>query len=518
MIRPPCGRLSSSSSTASRPAPAATPRRPPAPGSGSFSLRPGPPVSSAARVSAAASGPLSSVRARRAQVTAEHHRAEQRDQPPRRAPVLAGDRHQQQALPGRAERLGATGSRLATAPPKPGTAASSVVNRPTRRTHQWVRACTSIAPRRRCPAPRRGQPRVEHLSRSPRSTPAALVRARTRGPAARTGRPRAAPSSTGRVARTNGRSTAATSRVRDRPAVPGRRFGVWSPPSSLRTSLLLVLLPRRVAHQDPAQRHSPAPSPPNSSSSDCQVTGSSTSPPGPATPSTPTVSTHASSGAAATRAGVELARAAAPARAARDRHQRAQRRRDAADVERGERQPERAQQDPVQDEQARAAAVGSSGTSGTRRGLPGRSPDDPREQVAGTGAGSRRHTYSSTSSSGCATPLLIATAAAAPAPTRARSGWRARASRRAGRPAARLTSSADVDRPVRHAGQLVGRRQPERQARGRASSASPASSVGAADHRRAEPRDLRHPGHRGDRDLVRADVVGMAVPAVRARR
>jgi hypothetical protein len=98
-----------------------------------------------------------------------------------------------------------TGSRLTSVPPKPGTAASSVVNRPTRRTHQRDRACTSIAAQAAVPGTSTAASASSTLSRNRRSSSgASAATKRERSPNGSASR---RPCSTGRVARTNGRNT-----------------------------------------------------------------------------------------------------------------------------------------------------------------------------------------------------------------------------------------------------------------------------------------------------------------------
>ena len=279
-----------------------------------------------------------------------------------------------------------TGSRLASAPPSPGTAASSVVNRPTRRTHQRVRAGTSIAAQAAVPGHLDGGQRVEHLVPQPpldsRARPcrrhpgpqpervglAQPVQHRAGGPHERPQHPDDRPVRDRPVRRRQEAPpvlvsaaaaiaqpvlvTAQHSQAAQPPAArrdPHRRIrpsgtAICWLPTTARAEPLRGLYPaHRTAEQQasspieidrPAASDVPRPDrPPKSSSSVGHVDGSRTSPPGPVRPSARgSAPTH--SGAAPVDVSTSPARPATAAAAIDS--QRAQRHRHAAEVARRE--------------------------------------------------------------------------------------------------------------------------------------------------------------------------------------
>ena len=276
------------------PGPAATPPRPTRGRVGGASGSARSPVSSAARSSAAASAVVRPVT-----VSSRRNSTEPAARPAVLVPdpVLAGDRHQQQTLRRRRRAPCDTGSCLASAPPNPGTAATSVVNRPTRWTHQRVRLVHGPSrPTRACPAPRRRRAR-----RAPCREPAIHVRDVARPD------PGAQPERVGLAQPVEDRPGGPHERpqhrddhaVRDRPVVARREH--------------LRVVDAADAVRQPA-RHSQlqppaAPRPPTRQrqQSSARSTASSASPPGPSDPEHADVTPQAVSGAAATRAGVDPA-------------------------------------------------------------------------------------------------------------------------------------------------------------------------------------------------------------------
>ena len=200
LMRPPCGRFSSSPSSASSAAPIRHTAPPIRCRVGFFSFCRSP-VSSAARASTAASeaAPSSARGAATGRGGTSPRRAARRPRPRRARRARRRSRRAPGPAPPRPSPR-QRAARLVIAPPKPGTAATRLVTRPTRRTHQRERSCMSICrPCRGARHPGRGEP-VEHAVAQ---LPVDLRRPRpphaSRGPAGRTGRRRSAPRAAGRV-------------------------------------------------------------------------------------------------------------------------------------------------------------------------------------------------------------------------------------------------------------------------------------------------------------------------------
>ncbi len=186
------------------------------------------------------------------QLAAEQHRAEQLDQPVLVPdPVLAGDGHQQQALPGRAERLGHR-QPADQRPAEPGHRGQQR-GEPADPAHPPAGPCRSrpSRPRPRCPAPRPRPARPAPCPAAP-ARPPGRRRATTRerspnGSASRR------PSSTGRVARTNGRSTPMITLSGIGPFVVATRH--------LRSLVSAAPCSSTAQHSQPAQPPQPGPQP-----------------------------------------------------------------------------------------------------------------------------------------------------------------------------------------------------------------------------------------------------------------